>query len=169
MSLVIEQLGNQHKAAKKRFTCGKAELDEYLRTRAGQDQRNKLSVCHVARRTNDAEIIGYDTLATSSLGKDQLGDLTSRLKLAYETIPLVLLGRLAVSETEASKGVGSALLWHALTRAYDVSRTELGCWGVIVDPIDAGATSFYRHHGFVPLDSGKMLLPMGTIEKLVEG
>jgi hypothetical protein len=42
----------------------------------------------------------------------------------------------------------------------------LGSWALIVDPIDEKARSFYKKYGFVPLSTGRMFLPMKTIESL---
>jgi hypothetical protein len=53
----------------------------------------------------------------------------------------------------------------AMKRCFELS-TVLGSWALIVDPIDEKARSFYKKYGFVPLSTGRMFLPMKTIESL---
>jgi hypothetical protein len=60
------------------------------------------------------------------------------------------------------------LLIDALKRSYEISKT-IGSFAVVVDPIDQDAEDFYVKYGFIKLpDSGKMFLPMKTINQLFE-
>jgi hypothetical protein len=44
---------------------------------------------------------------------------------------------------------------------------KAGSFAVVVDPLDEEAEGFYTKYGFIQLpDSGKMFLPMKTIEVL---
>jgi len=57
-------------------------------------------------------------------------------------------------------------LVDALKRCFELS-VLLGSFAVIVDPLDLEAELFYKKYGFIKLpDSGKMFLPMRTIEQL---
>ena len=61
------------------------------------------------------------------------------------------------------------MLQDALARSVRISR-ELASLGVVVDAIDDAARTFYERWGFVRFqeDSYRLVLPMGSIEKLVE-
>jgi hypothetical protein len=55
-----------------------------------------------------------------------------------------------------------------LKRCHDTSKS-VGTFAVVVDPLDKEAEKFYKKYGFISLpDSGKMFLPMKTIEELFE-
>ena len=85
---------------------------------------------------------------------------------AYKDLPMILLGRLAVAESQKGNGLGELLLVDALKRSYDISSSEIGAIAVVVDPINDSET-FYEKYGFTKLpDSGKMFLPMTTIASL---
>jgi hypothetical protein len=55
-----------------------------------------------------------------------------------------------------------------LYRCYDLSK-KIGSFAVVVAPLDNEAKDFYNKYGFIILpDSGKMFLPMKTIEQLFQ-
>jgi predicted GNAT family N-acyltransferase len=86
---------------------------------------------------------------------------------SYDTLPVILLGRLAVSKNKQRQGIGEKLLLDALKKSFDVSKTMVGSIAVVVDPIDMQARSFYAQYGFILLpDRGRMFLPMNTIKQL---
>ncbi|PTB96969.1 hypothetical protein C9994_04945 [Marivirga lumbricoides] len=48
-----------------------------------------------------------------------------------------------------------------------IAAKEIGSFAVAVDPIDSKAESFHLKYRFIKLpDSGKMFLPMQTVDKL---
>ena len=81
---------------------------------------------------------------------------------------MILLGRLAVDYRFQGNGVGKLLLIDSLKRCHETSKS-IGAFAVIVDPLDNNAERFYHKYGFIKLeDSGKMFLPMKTINQLFE-
>jgi hypothetical protein len=53
-----------------------------------------------------------------------------------------------------------------LKRYFDTS-VSLEAFAVLVDPLDEQAEKFYKRYGFIKLpDSGKMFLPMKTMNEL---
>jgi len=59
-------------------------------------------------------------------------------------------------------------LIDSLKRCHDTSKS-VGTFAVVVDPLDKEAEKFYKKYGFISLpDSGKMFLPIKTIEELFE-
>jgi GNAT superfamily N-acetyltransferase len=164
---LTESLNFKHNKSK--FCCGKLLLDNYLQRQASQDVKRKLSVCFVLTDKSESFIRGYYTLSNNSIPINQVPeDFRKKLPKSYMSIPTTLLGRLAVDKNEQGQGVGKVLLVDALKRSYLLSK-DIGSFAVIVDPLDKEAKSFYSKYGFIELpDSGKMFLPMKTIDQLFE-
>ena len=69
MNLVIEPLGKQHDRTA--FTCGQAELDDWFRRRASQDERRNVARVFVA--TDDAlGLVGFYSLSSFTLAFEDL-------------------------------------------------------------------------------------------------
>lgn len=167
MNPLTEVLNPKHK--KKKFSCGKQILDNYLHRQANQDVKRKLSACFVIEETKSGLIQGYYTLANNSLPLSLIpADLQKKLPKSYSSIPTTLLGRLAIDCRFQGEGLGRLLLIDALYKSYEISKT-VGSFAVVVDPIDKDAENFYEKYGFIKLpDSGKMFLAMQTIKNLFE-
>lgn len=160
--MVIELLTRSHDRAG--FDCGVEVLNTFLRRVARQQAERGLGVTFVAVPTpGDSHIIGYYTLAMAEVA----GLVVPERKLGVKTIPVVLLGRLAVDKEYKGKGIGKRLLIHALIRAYRASR-DIGAYAVVLDALTEEARQFYLHFGFGELldDPKHMYIPMKAIEKL---
>ncbi len=165
MNYLTEPLDPKHDRGN--FSCGKELLDNYFWTQAKQDVKRKLSACFVLIEKETTRISGYYTLSSNSISNNLIPEsFKKRLPNSYYSIPTILIGRLAVGKDFQGKGIGKLLLIDSLKRCFD-SSTSIGAFAVIVDPIDKDAERFYSKYGFVKLvDSGKMFLPMKTIEEL---
>ena len=167
MNHLTELLDVKHR--KKDFICGKDMLDRYFHEQANQDIKKKLSACFVKEDSGTRLVQGYYTLSNSSVPKDFIPfEIQKKLPPSYSSIPVTLLGRLAIDSRFHGKGIGKLLLLDALYRSYDLSK-QIGSFAVVVDPLDIEAEDFYSKYGFIKLpDSGKMFLPMKTIEQLFQ-
>ena len=77
------------------------------------------------------------------------------------------MGRLAVDKNYFGRKLGEFLLVDAMKKSVLVAKKSIGSMALIVDPIDDIAIAFYTKYGFILLpDSGKMFLPMQTINSL---
>jgi GNAT superfamily N-acetyltransferase len=163
MTFITESLNSTHK--KNDFSCGQELLDNYLRYQANQDIKRKLSACFILAEKD--EVKGYYTLSNGSIPLSQVPDhLRKKLPPSYLTIPVTLLGRLAIDLRFKGLGLGSLLLMDALKRSYVVSD-EVGSYAVVVDPLNEEAEKFYLKFGFTLLpDSQKLFLPMNIIKQL---
>lgn len=139
----IERLDGHDRS---RFDCGSPELDRYLRERATQDVRRRVTSCFVAVDDKE-EVAGFYTLAATSLPADELSAERARRLPRYPVVPAVLLGRLAVSRAHRGMGLGAALVADAIQRA---SRSEAMAYAMIVDAKDDPAARFYAHLAFEP-------------------
>ena len=167
MAQISEPLNSKHKKAD--FSCGKELLDYYIHKQANQDVKRKLSACFVVSETETGLIKGYYTLSNSSIALEFIPDpIKRKLPKSYANIPSTLLGRLAIDNRFQGQGLGKFLLIDALKRSFETAKT-IGSFAVIVDPIDPYAENFYSKYGFLKLpDSGKMFLPMKTVNQLFE-
>ncbi len=150
----IERLSPTHERGQ--FESGHVSLDHFLRSLATQYARRDLGITYVAVKDEDRRVLGFYTLASSSL---LLATLPQNLakRLPKHPVPVVLLGRLAVDRTQQGKGLGKELVLNALDRCVSLSR-ELGIHAIEVHAIDETARTFYERFGFEPLkDHGRHL------------
>ena len=144
------------------FDCGAIPLNDYLRKYALQNHQNRSARTYVALRGD--RVVGYYSLAAGSVRRD---DVTPRVAkgLANHPVPVFLLARLAVDQTEKGKGLGAALLKDALIRSLQAADI-VGCRAVVVHAKDQAAQAFYRKYGFEssPVDEFHLYLMMKDIK-----
>jgi GNAT superfamily N-acetyltransferase len=130
-----------------RFSSGNPDLDRFFHRFAGQNQfRHHIGVTHVAMDGGD--ILGFLTVAASEIAIDALPE-ARRGRLPRYPLPVLRVARLAVSVSARGRGIGQALLRHALRLARRTAA-EIGCVGVVVDA-KPEALGFYLRYGFEPL------------------
>ena len=162
-SYSFEPLADHDRAS---FTCGIAELDDYLRQQASQDARRKVAAPFVmmdsARR-----IVGYYTLSAYGIRSAELPPAVAKKLPKYPLIPATLLGRLAVSREHQGQKLGRLILMDALHRSWR-NTVEVASVGVVAEAINEAARKFYLHHEFIPLldHSRRLFIAMGTIKKV---
>lgn len=166
MNYLTIPLKSNHKRSD--FSCEKQLLDRYFHTQVTQDIKRKLAACFVIEGDNDL-VKGYYTLSGASIKKDLVPDnIRKKMHLAYQDLPVTLLGRLAIDKSCKGQGLGEMILLDALSRSFDNSMI-IGSIAVIVDPLDGGAANFYKKYGFIALpDSDKMFIAMKTLESLLK-
>jgi GNAT superfamily N-acetyltransferase len=163
----IEPLDDSHDRAG--FTCGKAPLDDFLRSLVSQYEKRRLGRTYVALRGAEKKVYGYYTLATGAIPTTHLPPKVAR-KLLRHPVPVVLLGRLAVDQAAQGKRLGEYLLTDALRVSLGLSEA-VGLFAVEVDAIDDQARRFYEKYGFAPLTDSEhhLYLPIRTIEQMMGG
>lgn len=149
----MEPLDRTHDRAA--FHCGEDALDRYLKEQASQDVKRHCATVVVAVRPGVKAVLGFYAISSGVVGLGDLPEAERKRLPRYDHIPAVLLGRLAVSEQEKGRGLGSLLLADAVARA---CRSDIA-WAVfIVRAKHERAASFYRHFGFMPFVGESLML-----------
>lgn len=150
------------------FDCGEEPLNDFLRTKASQQNSRETGITHVLiklpseNESFPVPIIGFITTVTR---QEPLLDR----KREYE-VCLLLLGRLALQREYQGNGekLGGALLKAALGLAVSLSD-YVGCSSVVVDAKHDKAKSFYEYYGFnsFPEDPYRLSMPIATARQLI--
>jgi GNAT superfamily N-acetyltransferase len=155
-----------------RFRSGTPSLDAFLHRHALQNHRLGLSRVYVAVETPEStEILGYYTLGNTSIASDRLAETITQRLPRYPT-PAILIRKLAADERHRGRGVGRALLRHALETSIRAAEISAAL-GVLVDAKEEGVVGFYERFGFVPIPPSAvpqpMFLPMTTLRESLSG
>ena len=154
------------------FRSGDPDLDRFFLRFAGQNQfKHHLGVTHIA--VEGGTILGFATVAAAQIEAMAL-PRAQAAGVPRHPLPVVRLGRLAVSEAATGLGVGQ-LLVRFLLGLGQATATRLGCVGILVDA-KLGAVGFYEKLGFIKLGvfAGElgdrpvptsMFLPLGSVPK----
>lgn len=97
--------------------------------------------------TAEGRVAGYYCLSSSSIVRDAAPPELSGQQ--PDPIPVVLLGRLAVDEQFAGRGLGVSLLQHATIRAVEAAEA-IGIRAIVVHASTESVVPFYERFGFTP-------------------
>jgi GNAT superfamily N-acetyltransferase len=155
------------------FDCGDEPLNNYLKRHAWTNQRKaSIGTTYVALDDSAPRaVLGYFTLATSSIPRDRLPSKYVRGLPPYD-LPLILLARLAVDRRFAGKGLGHALISEAFKITLRVAN-EVGCRYIITDAYP-NRIEWYAKYGFISIDGAagsglqKMCLDIRTIRAALQ-
>jgi GNAT superfamily N-acetyltransferase len=160
--MVVRRLDATH--VRRGFDCGKPRLNQYIENFASQHERRQIGRTFVLLRDPDPRVLGFYTLAASSLA---FVHVPEGEKLPKYPVPVVKLAQLAVDRSIRGHGWGAFLLFDVLARAERVSR-EVAVYAVELDALDDDARAFYLKYGFVSLkdDVSHLYLPMKRMAEL---
>lgn len=162
----LERLRKSH--PRQAFASGQTQVDDWLATKALQNQDKHLSATKLLRDEAE-EIAGYYTLAT---GQVDFGDLPAEAakKLPRRMLPVAVLAWLGVSADRHGQGLGRLLLAQALGDCYDAGQT-FAFVAVILDCVDDRAKAFYQHFDFNPLPGHpyRLFLTADRLEAMMTG
>jgi GNAT superfamily N-acetyltransferase len=160
----IEPLGDKHDRAA--FSCGKAPLDQYIRTQAAPAVEKNLAAVFILT-PDGVKIAGYYTLSAYVIKLDEIPEAIAKKLTRMREVPATLIGRFATHIDLRGKGLGKVLLADALKKALENS-VHVASLAVVVDAKDNEAAEFYKKYGFIPVPCGanRLFLPMDTVRKL---
>lgn len=137
------------------FNCGIESLNEWLTKRALKNQDNGASRTFVI--CSQEKVIGYYALASGSVERsDAPGSISRNMP---DSLPVIVLARLAIDVQHQRQRLGSALLKDAMQRTVFIAK-DVGIRALLVHELDDKAKEFYLHYGFVesPIDSLTLFL-----------
>ena len=142
------------------FDCGEPALNDWLQKRALQNE-SRFSRTYVV--CAGKRVVAYVSISAGSVERAAAPGKIRRN--APDTIPVSLIGRLAVSRSHAGQGLGADILADALRRIAAASQS-IGIGAVLVHAKDGAAKRFYlKCAEFIehPADSRILFLPIETV------
>lgn len=142
------------------FDCGVPALNDWLAQRAMKNE-SRFSRTYVV--CDGAEVVAYYCISAGAVERTAVPGRIRRN--APDSVPISIIGRLAVSRSHAGRGLGADLLADALRRIALASRT-IGIGAVLVQAKDERAKAFYlacAEFLEYPADSRTLFLPIETI------
>jgi len=134
------------------FDCGNPALNDWLRERALKSE-GLSARCYVTCREN--VVAGYYCLASGAIA--HAGASARFRQNMPDSVPVTVLGRLAIDRRHQKRGLGKALLKDAFQRSVAAS-TIIGIRAVIVHAVDQDAANFYAAYGFKPFPTNPLTL-----------
>jgi GNAT superfamily N-acetyltransferase len=159
-------LTRQH--PRKHFDSGQPLVNDWLRTKALQQQEKHLSVTKVLLDTTGS-ILGYYTVAPGQADYIDLpGELTKRLP--QRPLPIALVAWLGVSQSHRGQGLGTLLLAQALRDCYEAGKT-FPFIAVVIDCINDDSKRFFKQFDFreVPGNPYRLFLSHDRLEAMISG
>jgi predicted N-acetyltransferase YhbS len=144
------------------FASGVDTLDHWLKTRALKNQESGASRTYVVTGRGQNEVQAYYTLSSSAVATALLSGHFRRNM--PNPVPVVLLGRLAITRSLQGRGLGRALVRDAGLRVIQAAQT-IGIRGMVVQALSSEATAFYERIGFESSPQDPMLW-MATLADL---
>jgi GNAT superfamily N-acetyltransferase len=144
------------------FDSGVPSLDSWLKQRSAKNQANGSSRTYVV--CEGPAVVGYYCLAAGALGHAEAPSALTRNR--PDPIPVLVLGRLAITRTHQQQGVGTALLNDAIARAMQAADIA-GVTALLVHAISEPARRFYLSRGFVqsPVKPMTLCLMLSTVQR----
>ena len=158
---------------RKSFDCGNEELNDFIRTKAGNHMKAGVSLTRLLPAADPLEngkfpICAFFSVAASTIERETLPPSIAR-KLPQYPVPVFLVAQLAVHSRYQGAGLGKVTLIKALEYLLVVNK-HMRAVAVIVDPVDDDAQRFYEKYDFevLCLRNGRhrMYLPMNGVEQL---
>jgi len=175
-ALAFEELSPRHDRTQ--FSCGKPNLDDYLKRFSRQNDELRTTKTVVVRNAQNPQVLAYyaaraGTVACSAPPRARL-PADAKKRLPSYPLGTFHLARMAVDSASRldpdgkPRRLGELMLMHALKAAHTASR-HMGIFAVDVIAIDDDAAAFYRKYDFAPLvdNPRHLFLPMKKISSLL--
>lgn len=140
-----EPLSTEHNIAD--FCCSDPGLNDWLKKKAIKNHRTGISRVYVVCAENTNRVIGYYCLSTGNAQRNAAPG--SYRRNAPDSIPVIVLGRLAVDQAYSGVGLGAALLKDAVFRTENIAR-QVGVRALVVHALNDDVRKFYIKFAFDP-------------------
>ena len=150
----FETLNGKHDLSD--FKCESDDLTDFLKDDALTQQKSKLSLTKLIMC--DDRVVGYVSLLTDTIllkdirDADTKHDIKDQLNITSKKrkLPAIKIGRLALDDKYAHKGLGSEILMSILFNVKNIAENNVGLRFVTVEGY-AGAYKFYTRNNFINL------------------
>ena len=150
----FETLNGEHDLSD--FKCESDDLTDFLKDDALTQQKSKLSLTKLIMC--DDTVVGYVSLLTDTIllkdirDADTKHDIKNQLDITSKKrkLPAIKIGRLALDDKYAHKGLGSEILMSILFNVKNIAENNVGLRFVTVEGY-AGAYNFYTRNNFINL------------------
>lgn len=161
------ELFDRQRHDRTQFDCGKATLNRWLAEFASQFEQRDIARTYVAVPKGERTVRGFYSASSHHVFYEALPREHAKGLPPHQSVPVVLLGKLAVCRNVQGKGLGKLLVLDALRLAEHVSQV-IGARAIEVDAIDEDAKKFYLKFGFIELLDNPLhlYLSMKAIRKL---
>ena len=154
-----EKLNSSHQVDQ--FDCGNVQLNDWLKHRAFKNELQGASRTYVI--ADKKVVVAYYCLANGAIAQTiSTGKVKRNMP---DPIPVMIIGRLAVTRSWQGKKIGKALLRDAILRTLQASLIA-GIRAILVEAISEEAKQFYEKCGFIVSPIAPMTL-MITINDAV--
>ncbi len=142
------------------FDCGNAVLNAFLLKNASSYEKIGASKTYVLLQGD--HVIGFHSISAATVEAK-----TIDIRWPKHSMPVVLLGRLAIDIQSHGQGYGRLLVADVFQKALSVSKL-IGCTAIVTDTKDQAAIEFYRKCGVKSFkgNESKLFISMKTVESL---
>ena len=146
------------------FHSGEPTTDDWLKTRAIDNQNHGVSTSYVVTAEGDLQVVGFYSLSASGVARRSV----KRSHGMPDPIPVLLMSQLAVDCRYQDQGIAKGLIKHALLTSL-VTASRVGIVGVLVDALTDDVAKIYKKFGFKPYfkeDPLKLMVRMKDVAAL---
>ncbi|OGT47883.1 MAG: GNAT family N-acetyltransferase [Gammaproteobacteria bacterium RIFCSPHIGHO2_12_FULL_38_11] len=147
------------------FDCSEPTLNDWLKKRAAKNNASDASRCFVICNENN-EVVGYYSLSAGAISRELAPK--SMQRNMPDSLPVLVLGRLAIDKNYHNKGLGSALLRDAMIRSVNIAQ-DAGVFAILIHSLSDKAKQFYISRGLVesPLQPMTLFMTLATIRDIL--
>jgi len=145
------------------FKCASDDLNDFIKNDALRQQEMNLNITQLAI-CND-EIIGFVSLLTDTLKIKSLEDKSLKEEMKDELnvgennpLPAIKIGRFAIDERYAQKGLGSFIFRNVLLSILHLSKTKVGLRFITVEAYAMAFNFYVKKNNFTYRKSDEKLV-----------
>lgn len=135
------------------FSCGFEPIDKFLKEALTDHIKSGYLTAFMATDEGQKDVIGFYTLNAFAVSPDHIE--TPKRPRPPPTIPATYIKAVAVHEDWQGKGIGRALMVHALRQAMEISE-KVGSMAIVLEVLRDEAFerrfAFYEGLGFQPMN-----------------
>lgn len=135
------------------FSCGFEPIDKFLKEALTDHIKTGYLTAFMVTEKGQKEVIGFYTLNAFAVSPNHIE--TPKRPRPPQTIPATYIKAVAVHKRLQAKGIGRALMIHALRQAMEISE-KVGSMATVLDVLQdenfERRLAFYESLGFQPMN-----------------